>query len=124
MGIAHVRICIMSLSGSSASGGPVQTALCCVRRQGGITETGAGTEPQAAGTAADYCLPEQAGQYCNSAQEEARLFRISCISAAAHGVIFRFELKECTCGNISGHLSNYHHADYVVSLSLCMLSFQ
>lgn len=66
-----IDIGVMSLSGSSASGGPVQTALCCVRRQGGIAETGAGAEPQAAGTAADHCLPQQAGQYCNSAQEEA-----------------------------------------------------
>lgn len=114
----------MSLSGPSASGGAIQAALCCVRRQGGITETGAGTEPQAAGAAADYCLPKQAGQYCSSAQEEAQLFRISCISAEAHSVISRFEHKECTCGNMSGHLSNYHHADYVVSLSLCRLSFQ
>lgn len=121
---SYVRLSVMSHSGPSASGGAVQAALFCVRRQGGITETGAGTEPQAAGAAADYCLPKQAGQYCSSAQEEAQLFRISCISAEAHNVIFRFELKECTCGNISGHLSNFHHADQVVSLSLCWLSLQ
>lgn len=107
----HISI----LSGPSASGGAVQTAVCCVRRPRGITTTGAGTEPQAAGAAADYCLPKQAGQYCIPAQEEARLFRISCISPAAYSIIFRFGLKECTGGNISRRLYNYHHTDYMLS---------